>query len=457
MVSAEAAETIPIKVTTELIDKLRTIFGSVETNLQDVEHSNKSKLLLQLLKYCISVGDKVLVFSQSIATLDFLENLIKKRYLYFRMDGKTKMNDRPTMLKEFNKPAGGYKVFLISTKAGGVGFNLPGANRVVIYDFAFNPTHEEQAIGRAYRLGQTKAVFVYRFISGGTFEEKMHNTTVFKIQLAHRVVEKKNPKSQATRQKEWFRHAVKPDQEDLTDDIGKDKILDRVIKDMFDEGTSQICGLKTIETLQEESEEIWTAEEEAEVNRMVTDEQKRLEDPDAWRAEMAKRQLAREQAFERGHVAGLASAALAMQASASRMGPPLPVSTYAMPPPTFQARERQAFSGPNGLPFNLSPAAPARGPSDLSHHPSQPAGPETPKATPQPSPGRPETLKATPQPSPVQRKETATPDSSAPAKGTFSLGGTASNGGAKAPENGSPLKAKNGLAGAFSWVGLGKK
>jgi superfamily II DNA/RNA helicase len=441
MVTAEAAETIPIKVTTELIDKLRTIFGPVETNLQDIEHSNKSKLLLQLLKYCIGVGDKVLVFSQSIATLNFLENLIKKKYPYFRMDGKTKMNDRPEMLKEFNKPAGGYKVFLISTKAGGVGFNLPGANRVVIYDFAFNPTHEEQAIGRAYRLGQTKPVFVYRFISGGTFEEKMHNTTVFKIQLAHRVVEKKNPKSLATRQKEWFRHAVKPAQEDLSEYIGKDKILDRVIKDMYDENTSQICGLKTIETLQEESEEAWTAEEEAEVNRMVTEEQKRLEDPDAWREEM-KRRLAREQAFDR-HAEGLASATLGVQALVSRAGLPLPPSTYAIPPPTFQVRERQAFSRPHGLPLNLSTAATTRDSSDLTRRSSQPAKPEAPKVTPQPSPSG--------------IHETTSTSNSIPANSTSPPGTTTVIGSSKAPENDRPSKPIGGLASAFNWVGLGKK
>lgn len=107
------------------------------------------------------------------------------------------MSKRQSLTKDFNK--GTKELCLISTAAGGLGLNLFGANRVVIFDFKFNPIHEEQAIGRAYRIGQKKNMFVYRFVAGGTFEDSIHNTTVFKTQLHMRVVDKKSPVSSAVR------------------------------------------------------------------------------------------------------------------------------------------------------------------------------------------------------------------------------------------------------------------
>jgi len=83
-------------------------------------------------------------------------------------------------------------------KAGGLGLNLQGANRVIIYDFSFNPSWDEQAVGRAYRLGQKRPVFVYRFRTGGTFEV-IYNKAVFKTQLFLRLMDKKNPMSHASK------------------------------------------------------------------------------------------------------------------------------------------------------------------------------------------------------------------------------------------------------------------
>ncbi len=85
------------------------------------------------------------------------------------------MVKRQGQIKAFNK--GGDDIYLISTTAGGLGLNLQSANRVVIFDFKFNPTQEEQAVGRAYRIGQLKPTFVYRFVCGGTFESNIHNRT----------------------------------------------------------------------------------------------------------------------------------------------------------------------------------------------------------------------------------------------------------------------------------------
>ncbi|TID19514.1 hypothetical protein E2P81_ATG06681 [Venturia nashicola] len=512
LANMDEAELAPVEIPSDLKDTLRKLFASVKNPLEYPGHSNKSALLLQLLKFCMKKGDKILVFSQSIPTLDFLGSLLFLNNIkFFRLDGKTKMKHRPEMIKSFNKAGSKYDVFLISTKAGGLGFNLPGANRVVIYDFSFNPTHEEQAIGRAYRLGQTKPVFVYRFISAGTFEENMNNNTVFKTQLAYRVVEKKNIKAKATRQNEWLRDPKRAKQDDLSEHRGKDGILDQVLDTPA--GQSSICGISTSEVLQQEHEEIWTPEDEAEVKQLVADEQRRFADPIGWLAESRQRQSVLDQVSEQRLVVDTAARARAAQGPV--MGPPKPKIPYVLPPSTFQERPRQTFGGVpnvNGLPSNLpSSTAPVQGRAiDLSVRTPYPVTPgvqppDTPKSRPLSSSvqlARPMTPKAattlattqatlgeTPKttnrltlkfkprpdsPATLRKESPATgnpkqaPANGAPSPATASINessqkltnGThplvppAVRGSLKASENNSPSK---GVTGEFNWIGGGKK
>src|ERR1700761_617010 len=100
---------------------------------------------LELIHSAIAIKDKTLVFSHSISTLNFLESALQaKGTKYLRLDGHTKVQNRPGMIKDFNHDEGP-SVFLISTTAGGEGTNMYGANRVIILDFKFNPSKEEQA------------------------------------------------------------------------------------------------------------------------------------------------------------------------------------------------------------------------------------------------------------------------------------------------------------------------
>ncbi|KAI5303953.1 hypothetical protein KEM56_007027, partial [Ascosphaera pollenicola] len=148
-----------------------------------VDHSYRTTLIDHIVEESIQVGDKVVIFSESLATLEYLARFLTLRgRTHCRLDGSVAVDERVSKLNTFNNmDSGGANVALISTKAGGMGLNITGANRVIIFDFGYNPSHEEQAIGRVYRMGQQKAVFVYRLIGGGTYEEEIHNATTRKL------------------------------------------------------------------------------------------------------------------------------------------------------------------------------------------------------------------------------------------------------------------------------------
>jgi hypothetical protein len=160
---------------------------------------------------------------------------------------------------------------LISTRAGGQGLNIQSANRVIIFDFGFNPAWEEQAIGRAYRFGQQKPVFVYRFVAGGTFESNIYNTQMFKTSLASRVVDKKNPKRNAIRNTRKYLYAPKPvKHEDLSNELEINldpNVLSKIMQAQIDRGDARdpsidICTVRTMEVLQAEAADAPLDEEE---------------------------------------------------------------------------------------------------------------------------------------------------------------------------------------------------
>ncbi|PHH66121.1 hypothetical protein CDD81_184 [Ophiocordyceps australis] len=251
------------------------------TKTADIDNANlsiKAQLLVMILDEARLAHDKVLVFSQSIPTLDYLSNLLHmQRRRVCRLDGSTTIRKRQEMVKNFNE--GDQEVYLISTTAGGVGLNIQGANRVVIYDFGWNPVHDQQAVGRAYRLGQEKPVFVYRFVVVGTFEEHLNNKAVYKMQLAARVVDKKNPISFSKKHlSDLLQVPVPKPAEPLDEFVGRDHILDKLIK--FKSNGEAIRWIVSTDTFEEEdptdkltAEERRDAEELAKLNRL------RLVDP----------------------------------------------------------------------------------------------------------------------------------------------------------------------------------
>lgn len=184
-----------------------------------MEMSAKVHVFLQLLALSCNAGDKMILFSQSRPTLDFIELLLqddwgrmlggapyepnaelRKRGTllfkswardhkgYFRIDGDTQ--NRQSLIDKFNADhKRNMHLFLISTKAGNMGINLQSANRVIIFDSSWNPTNDLQAMHRAYRFGQTKPVFVYRLLTKNSCEEAVYRQQIVKQQLAARVVD----------------------------------------------------------------------------------------------------------------------------------------------------------------------------------------------------------------------------------------------------------------------------
>ncbi|KAJ5724200.1 DNA excision repair protein ERCC-6-like 2 [Penicillium malachiteum] len=153
-------------------------------NYANPEFCGKWKVLRKLLKWWHSNGDKVLVFSHSVRLLKMLQMLFKHTsYNVSYLDGSMKYEDRSLAVDEFNSDPKQF-VFLISTKAGGVGLNITSANKVVVVDPNWNPSYDLQAQDRAYRIGQVRDVEVFRLVSAGTIEEIVYARQIYKQQQA---------------------------------------------------------------------------------------------------------------------------------------------------------------------------------------------------------------------------------------------------------------------------------
>ncbi|KAF3989090.1 hypothetical protein FT663_03761 [Candidozyma haemuli var. vulneris] len=168
--------------------------------------SGKMQVLKNLLQLWQKEGHRTLVFCQTKQMLDILEKfvanmrrvdvqndqIVEEDYFhYLRMDGSTPIGKRQTLVDSFNNNKY-FDCFLLTTKVGGLGVNLTGADRVIIYDPDWNPSTDIQARERAWRLGQTKDITIYRLMTAGTIEEKIYHRQIFKTFLTNKIL--KDPK-----------------------------------------------------------------------------------------------------------------------------------------------------------------------------------------------------------------------------------------------------------------------
>ncbi|VAH14525.1 unnamed protein product [Triticum turgidum subsp. durum] len=155
-----------------------------------IENAGKMVLLDKLLPKLKARDSRVLIFSQMTRLLDILEDYLMYRgYQYCRIDGNTGGDDRDASIEAFNKPGSEKFIFLLSTRAGGLGINLATADIVVLYDSDWNPQVDLQAQDRAHRIGQKKEVQVFRFCTEYTIEEKVIERAYKKLALDALVIQ----------------------------------------------------------------------------------------------------------------------------------------------------------------------------------------------------------------------------------------------------------------------------
>ncbi|KFO98539.1 hypothetical protein N300_00749, partial [Calypte anna] len=160
---------------------------------KSVEPQLSGKMLV--LDYILAVtkstsNDKVVLVSNYTQTLDLFEKLCRnRRYLYVRLDGTMSIKKRAKVVERFNSPSSPEFIFMLSSKAGGCGLNLIGANRLVMFDPDWNPANDEQAMARVWRDGQKKTCYIYRLLSTGTIEEKIFQRQTHKKALSSCVVD----------------------------------------------------------------------------------------------------------------------------------------------------------------------------------------------------------------------------------------------------------------------------
>jgi DNA excision repair protein ERCC-6 len=175
----------------------RTLSKLPNYNYGSGSKSGKMQVVRALLEIWRDTGHKTLLFAQHRIMLDILERFVKSQpgFKYRRMDGNTPIKIRQSMVDEFNRDPD-IHVFLLTTKVGGLGVNLTGADRVIIYDPDWNPSTDVQARERAWRLGQKREVTIYRLMTAGTIEEKIYHRQIFKQFLTNKIL--RDPKQRQT-------------------------------------------------------------------------------------------------------------------------------------------------------------------------------------------------------------------------------------------------------------------
>uniref|UniRef100_A0A2A4K035 DNA helicase n=1 Tax=Heliothis virescens TaxID=7102 RepID=A0A2A4K035_HELVI len=255
-----------------------------DEELDDMRNSHKLVLLFDILRQCEAIGDKLLVFSQSLYSLDLIEHFLGKvdeatqegrideklgghvgswspGVDYFRLDGSTSCENRSIWCKNFNKEDNPRaRLFLISTRAGGLGINLVAANRVVIFDVSWNPSHDVQSIFRVYRFGQKKPCYVYRFLAMGTMEEKIYERQVTKQAISKRVIDEQQIDRHYAENDlaELYKFDAKPIEPRPLPTLPKDRLFAEMLK----EHEAQIYKYHEHDSLLENKEEETLSEEE---------------------------------------------------------------------------------------------------------------------------------------------------------------------------------------------------
>ncbi|XP_043482595.1 DNA repair and recombination protein RAD54B-like [Leptopilina heterotoma] len=173
-----------------LIEELKTTDFCMEKSYESFNYSVKMNVVRALLRELKGTSENVVLVSYFTKTLDLLEKLCNSEGMSScRLDGSTATTGRTKIVDKFNSKGNTTRVFLLSAKAGGVGLNLVGASRLVLFDSDWNPASDAQAMARIWRDGQKKSVYIYRLLTTGTIEEKIYQRQISKTSLSEAVVD----------------------------------------------------------------------------------------------------------------------------------------------------------------------------------------------------------------------------------------------------------------------------
>uniref|UniRef100_A0A0K0FKC5 Chromodomain-helicase-DNA-binding protein 4 (inferred by orthology to a human protein) n=1 Tax=Strongyloides venezuelensis TaxID=75913 RepID=A0A0K0FKC5_STRVS len=285
----------------------KTANGMYELNSL-VKACGKLVVMQKMLRKLFEQGNRVLIFSQMTRMLDILEDFCEAEgYKYERIDGSITGQIRQEAIDRFNAPGAKQFIFLLSTRAGGLGINLATADTVIIYDSDWNPHNDTQAFSRAHRLGQKNTVLVYRFVTRNSVEERVTSVAKKKMLLNHLVVRansaNKGPSLSKTELDDVLRWGTeelfkddenneengegKPSENAIVwDDEAIDKLLERKpfdpnekVEDKKDWSDEYLSTFKVATYATKEVEE---EEEDEEVEREVIKQEGREADPDYW-------------------------------------------------------------------------------------------------------------------------------------------------------------------------------
>ncbi|MCI4395573.1 hypothetical protein PGIGA_G00182170 [Pangasianodon gigas] len=261
--------------------------------------SGKLLLLQKMLRKLKEGGHRVLIFSQMTKMLDLLEDFLENEgYKYERIDGGITGAMRQEAIDRFNAPGAVQFVFLLSTRAGGLGINLATADTVIIYDSDWNPHNDIQAFSRAHRIGQNKKVMIYRFVTKASVEERITQVAKKKMMLTHLVVRPGLGSKTGSMSKQELDDILKFGTEELFKDDGEgenkeedssvihydDKAIDRLLdrnQDATDDTELQsmneyLSSFKVAQYVVKDEED-----EEEEVQREIIKQEESV-DPDYW-------------------------------------------------------------------------------------------------------------------------------------------------------------------------------
>uniref|UniRef100_A0A673XTM6 SWI/SNF related BAF chromatin remodeling complex subunit ATPase 2 n=1 Tax=Salmo trutta TaxID=8032 RepID=A0A673XTM6_SALTR len=251
--------------------------------------SGKFELLDRILPKLHVTNHRVLLFCQMTSLMTIMEDYFAYRnFLYLRLDGTTKSEDRATLLKKFNEKGSQYFVFLLSTRAGGLGLNLQAADTVVIFDSDWNPHQDLQAQDRAHRIGQKNEVRVLRLCTVNSVEEKILAAAKYKLNVDQKVIQAGmfDQKSSSHERRAFLQAILETEeQNEEEDEVPDDETLNQMIarnEDEFelfmsmdlDRRREDARNPKRKPRLMEEDElPSWIVKDDAEVERLTCEEE----------------------------------------------------------------------------------------------------------------------------------------------------------------------------------------